>query len=167
MSKPLPAIERLSGGTDLLAQSEAKDVLLVGIGPFAHLAVRVAALLVQQGIGATVVDPRWILPVNEDLVELSAQHRLVVTLEDGVRVGGFGSRLRQRLREAQIDTGLHEVGIPAEFLEHAERDEILLRLGLTDKQIAMEVVEQVVGTRVPKAKPQQSEELAQGLDQHQ
>ena len=165
VAKPLPALKRLTGGTDVLFESESKDVLIVGIGPFAHLAVRVAGLLGQQGIGATVVDPRWILPVSEDLVQLSAQHRLVVTLEDGVRVGGFGSRLRQSLRVAQIDTGLHEVGIPAEFLEHAERDEILSRLGLTDKQIAMEVVEQVVGTRVPKAKPQLSEEISQDQGQ--
>ena len=167
VAKPLPALKRLAGGTDVLFESVARDVLIVGIGPFAHLAVRVAGLLGQQGIGATVVDPRWILPVSEDLVRLSAEHRLVVTLEDGVRVGGFGSRLRQSLRVAQVDTGLHEVGIPAEFLEHAERDEILSRLGLTDKQIAMEVVEQVVGTRVPKAKPQLSEELSQDQGQRQ
>ena len=167
VAKTLPALKRLAGGTDVLYESPAKDVLIVGIGPFAHLAVRVAGLLGQQGIGATVVDPRWILPVSEDLVRLSAEHRLVVTLEDGVRVGGFGSRLRQSLRVAQVDTGLHEVGIPAEFLEHAERDEILSRLGLTDKQIAMEVVEQVVGTRVPKAKPQLSEELSQDQGQRQ
>ena len=167
VAKPLPALKRLAGRTDVLFESEAKDVLIVGIGPFAHLAVRVAGLLGQQGIGATVVDPRWILPVSEDLVRLSAEHRLVVTLEDGVRVGGFGSRLRQSLRVAQVDTGLHEVGIPAEFLEHDQRDEILSRLGITDKQIAMEVVEQVVGTRVPKAKPQLSEELSQDQGQRQ
>ena len=167
VAKPLPALKRLAGGTDVLFESAARDVLIVGIGPFAHLAVRVAGLLGQQGIGATVVDPRWILPVSEDLVRLSAEHRLVVTLEDGVRVGGFGSRLRQILRVAQVDTGLHEVGIPAEFLEHAQRDEILSRLGITDKQIAMEVVEQVVGTRVPKAKPQLSEELSQDQGQRQ
>ena len=167
VAKPLPALKRLAGGTDVLFESAARDVLIVGIGPFAHLAVRVAGLLGQQGIGATVVDPRWILPVSEDLVRLSAEHRLVVTLEDGVRVGGFGSRLRQSLRVAQVDTGLHEVGIPAEFLEHAQRDEILSRLGITDKQIAMEVVEQVVGTRVPKAKPQLSEELSQDQGQRQ
>ncbi|PWL20453.1 MAG: 1-deoxy-D-xylulose-5-phosphate synthase [Candidatus Aquiluna sp. XM-24bin5] len=153
VARPLPALRRLEHGADLLRDTDTQDVLLVGVGPFAHLAMRVANLLEQQGIGSTVVDPRWILPINRDLVELAAKHRLVVTLEDGVRVGGFGSRLRQSLRESQIDTGLHEVGIPAEFLEHAERDEILERLGLTDKQIAMEVVEQVVGTRVPKAKP--------------
>lgn len=153
VARPLPALRRLEHGADLLRDTDTQDVLVVGVGPFAHLAMRVAHLLEQQGIGSTVVDPRWILPINKDLVELAAKHRLVVTLEDGVRVGGFGSRLRQSLRESQIDTGLHEVGIPAEFLEHAERDEILERLGLTDKQIAMEVVEQVVGTRVPKAKP--------------
>jgi 1-deoxy-D-xylulose-5-phosphate synthase len=87
------------------------------------------------------------------LVELASSHRLVVTLEDGVRVGGFGSRLRQELRAKGVDTGLNEVGIPAEFLEHAERDEILERLGLTPKAIARDIVAQVVGSKVPHAKP--------------
>ena len=150
---PIEAINRLPGGVDVLHQAPSKDVLLVAVGSFAQTAIDVARMLADQGIGATVVDPRWVLPISKDLISLAADHRLVVTLEDGVRVGGFGTRLRQDLRENNVDTGLNEVGIPAEFLEHAERDEILERLGLTAKAIARDIVAQVLGSKLPHAKP--------------
>ena len=150
---PIEAIRRMPGGSDILYEAPSKDVLLVAIGAFAQTAIEVAQLLANQGIGATVVDPRWVLPISEDVIKLSAQHRLVVTLEDGVRVGGFGTRLRQELRSHEVDTGLNEVGIPAEFLEHAEREEILERLGLTAKAISRDIVAQVLGSKLPHAKP--------------
>ena len=150
---PIEAVTRLPGGVDVLHQAPSKDVLLVAVGSFAQTAIDVARMLADQGIGATVVDPRWVLPISKDLIALAADHRLVVTLEDGVRVGGFGTRLRQDLRENNVDTGLNEVGIPAEFLEHAERDEILERLGLTAKAIARDIVAQVLGSKLPHAKP--------------
>lgn len=150
---PIDAVNRLPGGVDVLHQAPSKDVLLVAVGSFAQTAIDVARMLADQGIGATVVDPRWVLPISKDLISLAADHRLVVTLEDGVRVGGFGTRLRQDLRENNVDTGLNEVGIPAEFLEHAERDEILERLGLTAKAIARDIVAQVLGSKLPHAKP--------------
>lgn len=150
---PIEAINRLPGGVDVLHQAPSKDVLLVAVGSFAQTAIDVARMLADQGIGATVVDPRWVLPISKDLISLAGDHRLVVTLEDGVRVGGFGTRLRQDLRENNVDTGLNEVGIPAEFLEHAERDEILERLGLTAKAIARDIVAQVLGSKLPHAKP--------------
>lgn len=151
--QPIEAVKRLPGGVDVLHQSPSKDVLLVAVGSFAQTALDVAKMLADQGIGATVVDPRWVLPISKDLIDLAAKHRLVVTLEDGVRVGGFGTRLRQDLRENEVDTGLNEVGIPAEFLEHAEREEILERLGLTAKSIARDIVAQVLGSKLPHAKP--------------
>lgn len=150
---PIPELRKTHDGADVLAEAAAKDVLLVSVGSFAQTATAVAQLLAAQGIGCTVVDPRWGLPIKDSLVELASTHRLVVTLEDGVRVGGFGSRLRQELRSKGVDTGLNEVGIPAEFLEHAERDEILERLCLTPKAIARDIVAQVVGSKVPHAKP--------------
>ena len=153
ISKPLPAIKRLPGGVDLLSSASAKDVLIIAVGAFAETGIKVAELLAAQGIGATVIDPRWILPVSSDIVDLAKTHRLVVTIEDGVRVGGFGTRVRQELRSNEVDTGLNEVGIPAEFLEHAEREEILERLGLTPQAIARDIVAQVVGAKVPHAKP--------------
>ena len=163
VSKDLPALAQLPNGTDVLHQSASKDVLLIGLGPFAHLATEVAQLLSQHGVGSTVLDPRWILPINLDLLEASREHRHVVTIEDGIRIGGFGSRLRQAMREVQIDTGLYEVGIPAEFLEHAEREEIQARLGLDAKTIARDVLDQVLGTKVPKARPIEHESVQDQL----
>jgi 1-deoxy-D-xylulose-5-phosphate synthase len=149
----IPAIRRLADGVEVLRQSPSKDVLIVAVGSFAKTALAVADLLSAQGIGATLVDPRWILPVAKSLSDMAAEHRLVVTIEDGVRVGGFGTRLRQEMRANGVDTGLNEVGVPAEFLEHAEREEILERLGLGAKQIAFDIVAQVLGTKLPHAKP--------------
>jgi len=153
VTKDIPALRRTNDGVDILHESAANDVLIVAVGSFVPTALKVAELLANQGIGASVVDPRWILPVSMDLVELSRDHRLVVTMEDGVRVGGFGTRLRQVLRANEVDTGLNEVGVPAEFLEHAEREEILERLGLTPQAIARDIVAQVLGSKVPHAKP--------------
>jgi len=164
VSANLPAEIRTSDGVDVLKRSASKDVLIISVGPFAHTAMKVADLLAAQGIGATVVDPRWIVPVQASIVEMASQHRLVITLEDGVRVGGFGSRVRQELRANGVDTGLNEIGVPAEFLEHAEREEILERLGLTPQAIAHEIVAQVVGTKVPHAKPLESEQNQLGSE---
>jgi 1-deoxy-D-xylulose-5-phosphate synthase len=148
----LPALERLDDGVDVLARDDAEDVLLVGIGPMAHLALQVAERLRAQGIGVTVVDPRWVIPVQPSIVRLAASHRLVITIEDGIRVGGIGTRVRQVLREAGVDTAVDELGVPDEFIEHASRDQILADAGLTAAKIAQDVVAQVLGTRVPVAR---------------
>ena len=152
VSPELPAIDRLDDGVDVLARGESDDVLIVGIGPFAALAVDVAERLRAQGIGATVIDPRWAIPVQPSIVELAARHRLVITLEDGIRVGGVGTRVRQVLREAGIDTAVDELGLPDEFIDHASRDQILADAGLTAPKIAQDVVAQVLGTRIPMAR---------------
>ena len=148
----LPALERLEDGVEVLARGESEDVLLVAIGPFAALAVDVAKRLRAQGIGATVIDPRWAIPVQSSVVELARRHRLVITLEDGIRVGGIGTRVRQVLREAGIDTAVDELGLPDEFIDHASRDEILADAGLTAPKIAQDVVSQVLGIRIPVAR---------------
>ncbi|PYD01078.1 1-deoxy-D-xylulose-5-phosphate synthase [Microbacterium esteraromaticum] len=148
----IDAIERLSDGTDVLARAEEEDVLIVAIGSFAEMAVDIAGRLRARGIGATVIDPRWAVPVQSSVVELAARHRLVITLEDGIRVGGIGTRVRQVLREAGIDTGVDELGLPDEFLEHASREQILEDAGLEAEKITADVVAQVGGTRIPVAK---------------
>ncbi len=149
----IPALRRLHDGVDVLFEAPSKDVLIVSVGAMAPVALKVADLLSAQGIGATVIDPRWVVPVRKSVLDLAANHRLVVSLEDGVRVGGIGTRVRQDLRSAQIDTALNELGLPDEFLEHASRSEIMERVGLTAQSIAQEIVAQVVGARVPHAKP--------------
>ena len=153
VANELPAIRRLEDGVDVLHESSAKDVLILTVGAMAETGVQVAKMLSDQGIGSTVVDPRWVIPVPKSIVKMAADHRLVVTIEDGIRVGGIGTRVRQDLRAAQIDTALSEIGLPDEFLEHASRNEILERVGLTAQSISREIVAQVLGSRVPHARP--------------
>ncbi len=148
----IDAVKRLADGVDVLRESAAKDVLLVAVGSMAKIALSVADLLAAQGIGATVIDPRWVIPVAESVVSLAADHRLVVSIEDGIRVGGIGTRIRQAMRAAQVDTALNEIGLPDEFLEHASREEILERVGLDAQTIARDIVAQVLGAKVPYAR---------------
>ena len=149
----IQAIRRTSDGVDVLSEAPSKDVLILCVGSMASVGLEVSNLLAAQGIGATVIDPRWVVPVARSVIEMSASHRLVVTIEDGIKVGGIGTRVRQDMRSAQVDTALNEVGLPDEFLEHASRAEIMERVGLTAQSIAHDIVAQVVGSRVPHARP--------------
>ncbi|WP_144758912.1 1-deoxy-D-xylulose-5-phosphate synthase [Curtobacterium sp. 9128] len=159
----IPALSRFDDGVDLLhaADSSGEDVLLVAVGSMVPVALDAAALLEAQGIGVTVVDPRWVVPIPGSLIELSRRHRLVVTIEDGVRVGGVGTRLRQDLRAAGVDTGVTELGLPDAFIDHASRSQILQDAGLTAQAIARDVIDQVVGTKLPQAKPARDRETAE------
>ena len=152
VSQEIDAVRRLDDGVDVLMESPSKDVLILTVGSMAHMGLQVAKMLADQGIGATVIDPRWVIPVPNSVVNLASKHRLVVTIEDGIRVGGIGTRVRQDLRAAQVDTALSEIGLPDEFLEHASRDEILDRVGLNAQDISREIVAQVLGARVPHAR---------------
>jgi 1-deoxy-D-xylulose-5-phosphate synthase len=131
-------------GVDVLVRTEQPRVLVVGIGQMAGMGVSVGQRLSDQGIGVTVVDPVWVLPVNPALVELAAEHELVITIEDNGVVGGCGARLAQALRFAEVSTPLREFGIEQRFLDHASRGELLEELGLTPQAIARYAVEAVV-----------------------
>ena len=139
----IPAVGK-AGGADVLARSGTKDVLVVGVGPMAGVAVDVAERLVAQGIGVTVVDPRWVKPVDPAIVELAREHRLVVSIEDNGRTGGCGAVLLQTLNDAGVNTPFRLHGIPQEFLGHAKRAAILDRIGLTSQTIARGIVEDLV-----------------------
>jgi 1-deoxy-D-xylulose-5-phosphate synthase len=149
----LEAVRRTADGVDVLREAAHRDVLIVSVGPMAKLGLQVAERLAAQGIGATVVDPRWVVPVAASIIDLAREHRLVVSIEDGIRVGGIGTRIRQDLRAAGVDTAVDELGLPDEFLEHGDRAEILAEVGLSDQRIARDIVAQVLGTRIPVARP--------------
>jgi 1-deoxy-D-xylulose-5-phosphate synthase len=136
-----PAVARING-VDVLArpaEGDGEDVLLVGVGAFAALAVETAVRLADQGIGVTVVDPRWVLPVPAELMRMAERHRLVVSVEDNGRHGGFGWSLAAALRDAGIDVPFRDLGIPQRFLAHGSRDEVLTDLGLTSQDVARAV----------------------------
>jgi 1-deoxy-D-xylulose-5-phosphate synthase len=147
------AVRRTHDGVDVLREAPHKDVLLVTVGPMAKIGMEVAERLAAQGIGASVIDPRWVVPVPATVIELASQHRIVISIEDGVRVGGIGTRIRQDLRAAGVDTAVTELGLPDEFLPHGSREEILDLVDLTPQKIARDVVAQVLGSRIPIARP--------------
>jgi 1-deoxy-D-xylulose-5-phosphate synthase len=140
----LPATQRL-GTTDVLVRNGAQDVLVVAVGAMAPVGVEVAERLADHGIGVTVVDPRWVAPVDDSIVDLARRHRLVLTIEDNGRVGGVGSRIAQTLRDAGVTTPLRDAGIPQEFLDHAKRATILTEIGLTAQNLARLAVEHIAG----------------------
>ena len=161
----IEAVDRLPGGIDVLARlgdRSAPDVLIVSIGAMSELSLDVAERLDSQGVSVTVIDPRWVLPIPQAVVSLAARHRIVVCIEDGVRAGGIGSRLRTEMRAAGVDTALNEVGLPTEFLAHGTRAEVLARVGLTAQQVAQDTLAQVLGTKVPFARPLPGQDLPTG-----
>lgn len=131
------------GGVDVLVRQGPRDVLLVAVGAMATAAVEAAELLDAQGIGVTVVDPRWVKPVDPALVQLAREHQLVVSLEDNGVVGGCGAVLTQTLAAEGVTTPVQVRGIPQEFLDHAKRNVIMERIGLTGQAIARDVAAHV------------------------
>lgn len=159
VGEEIPALTRYADGVDVLAQtgepnpeSGQRDVLIVTVGAFAQLGLDVAARLEREDVSVTVVDPRWVMPVPSSIVDSAAQHRIVVSLEDGVRAGGVGSRIRQEMRASGVDTALNELGLPAEFIKHASRNEILEEVGLTAERITEDLLAQLSGRKVPYAR---------------
>jgi 1-deoxy-D-xylulose-5-phosphate synthase len=141
VGEDIPALQRVAG-IDVLARPSrglGGDVLLVAVGPFAAMALKVADRLRKQGIGVTVVDPRWVVPVPEALTALARGHKLVVTVEDNGVQGGVGSAVSAALRAADVDVPCRDVGVPQRFLDHATRGELLAEIGLTEQNIARQV----------------------------
>jgi len=157
------AVRRTDDGVDVLREAPHRDVLIVTVGPMAKIGLQVAERLAAQGIGATVIDPRWVVPVAQSVIDLAAEHRLVITIEDGVRVGGIGTRIRQDLRAAGVDTAVTELGLPDQFLPHGSRDGILEQVGLTPQAISRDVVAQVLGSKIPVARPLPSDAVTESL----
>lgn len=148
----IEAVRRTRDGVDVLREDDAQDVLIVTVGAMAGTGLDVARRLNAQGIGCSVIDPRWVVPVPASVIEFSARHRLVVCIEDGVRVGGIGTRIRQDLREAGVDTAVTEVGLPDEYLPHGARSDIMERAGMLPQHIAHDVMGMVLGSKLPYAR---------------
>jgi len=143
MGDAIEAVDTVDG-VDVLARREAapdaRSVLVVGVGAMAPTVLELADLLVAHGLGVTVVDPRWVLPVAPGLTKLVGEFDHVVTLEDGVVDGGIGAIVAQRAREAGIGTPVQSFGIPREFLDHATRDQLVGTLRLSAADVGRDVL---------------------------
>ena len=136
----LPAFERRDG-IDILYRGESADILLVSVGAMAQIAVDAAAQAYREGVGVTVVDPRWIKPLPAAaLLSMTQRYSRVVVLEDGIKHAGVASSISELLRENNINTPLHSIGVPLEFIEHSKRAEILEDLGITVQNVTRQLV---------------------------
>lgn len=140
VGEDIPAFERRDG-IDVLYRGESADVLLVSVGALAHVAVEAASQAYREGIGVTVIDPRWVKPLPVSLITMAQRYKSVVVLEDGIRHGGIASTISEMFRDAGLLVPIHSIGVPLEFIEHSKRAEVLNDLGITAQNITRSVVE--------------------------
>jgi 1-deoxy-D-xylulose-5-phosphate synthase len=137
----IPALRR-SGSIDVLAEW-GHDVLIVAVGAMADAALQAGENLAAEGISATVVDPRWVLPVSESLLDACRTVRLVVTVEDNLAHGGVGAALRA----SAPDVPMVNLGVPAAFPAQGKRADLLAGFGLDAGGIAESVRKQWISAR--------------------
>ena len=136
----IPAFERRDG-VDVLYRGESADVLLISIGSMAAIAVEAASQAYREGVGVTVIDPRWVKPLPASLISMADRYKSIVVLEDGIKHGGIASAISEQCREAGLNIAIHSIGVPLEFIEHSRRSEILEDLGITAQKISRDIVE--------------------------
>jgi len=136
----IPAVRRV-GRMDVLREGE--DVLIVAVGAMVRTALEVADRVADQGISATVVDPRWVKPLDDALPGLAARHHLVVTMEDGGRVGGVGAAVAQLLADVLVGVPVINFGLKQQFIDQGKREAILVEHGLGAQSVARAIVEAV------------------------
>jgi 1-deoxy-D-xylulose-5-phosphate synthase len=136
----VPALER-RGPVDVLRRGARRDVLLVAVGSMVPMCLAAAERATDHGIEVTVVDPRWVVPVPDELVTLASAHRLVVTVEDGGRAGGLGTTLTQALQDRDVDVPVRAIGLPQQFFPHGSRGQVLADAGVTEQDVARRIAE--------------------------
>ena len=135
----IPAFERRDG-IDVLYRGESADVLLVSVGAMAKICVEAASQAYREGVGVTVIDPRWVKPLPKSLLTMAQRYKSVVVVEDGIRHGGIASTISEMFRDAELDVPIHSIGVPLEFIEHSKRAEIMTELGITAQNITHQLV---------------------------
>ncbi|MFM7873160.1 MAG: 1-deoxy-D-xylulose-5-phosphate synthase N-terminal domain-containing protein, partial [Actinomycetota bacterium] len=160
LSPELPAFERREG-IDVLYRGESPDILVVAVGAMAQLAVDAAAQAYREGVGVTVIDPRWVrpLPVSA-LARMAERYSRIVVIEDGVRSGGIASSLGDSFRDQNISTPIHSIGVPLVFIEHSKRNQILEDLGITAQSVARQLVSWFSGSVTQEVTRLQADESA-------
>ncbi len=125
---------------------DGTDVALVAIGKMVAVASQAAERLAAAGVHATVVDARFVKPIDPDLAPLAARHRAVVTIEDGTVRGGFGSGVLEVLAAADVHVPTRIMGLPDTFVEHGPQAKLLAGFGLDADGVAA-AAREVLGTR--------------------
>ncbi len=138
----VPGIERIGSG-EILSRDETDDVFILAVGALAGIACAAADLIRAAGHGVTVVDPRWVKPIDPAIIDLAAGHGLVVSVEDNGRQGGVGSTFSRELQDRGYVGPVQVHAIDQRFLTHAKRDAVRADQGLSPDRIAEDALEQM------------------------
>lgn len=142
LNDEIPA-ERTFKSIDVLSGDDSGDLLIVSVGPMANIALGAAAILRQNGLRVSVVDPIWVKPVNKDLLEMAKGFQHLATIEDGIKQGGVGTAISTALRESNPSWSTMEFGLPTQFLDHAKRNNILKKYAITSEDIASQILKKI------------------------
>ena len=150
----IPARARI-GHADILRHDPAAQGLLIGVGALAGPCLAAAEELATHGVPVSVVDPRWIAPLDPELLTLARAHRLVLTVEDTTTTAALGARLAQALAATGSTTCAATYALPPRFLPHASRDQILRAHGLDATGIATTLLKRLTHPHQRHAGPQE------------
>jgi 1-deoxy-D-xylulose-5-phosphate synthase len=134
----ISAVENING-LDILHKGTTQQVLIVSVGSMAGMAIEVAQLAKEQSIEITVVDPLWVKPIPQSLIQMCANYGTVIVMEDGIKHAGIASTISEMLRESGSTYSLHSIGVPLEFIEHSKRAEILEDIAITPAAIVQQI----------------------------
>lgn len=117
---------------------EGKDAAIVAVGSMVLPSLEAADILFSEGVGVTVINVRFITPIDKDLFkEIFLKLKRIITVEEGVLEGGFGSSILEFMEQEKIGgVKIERMGLPGEFIPHGKRELLLERYNLTSEQIA-------------------------------
>jgi 1-deoxy-D-xylulose-5-phosphate synthase len=143
--KPEPQILPI-GKADVL--SDGSDVAILGLGPMISLARELAATLARDGYSAALINPRFIKPIDREMIERYAKRvATFVTFEDHVKMGGFGTAVVEALDELGLAVPVVRIGWPDQFIEHGKVDALRAKYGLSVEAAYAQVLPLLAGRR--------------------
>ncbi|MGC1461434.1 MAG: 1-deoxy-D-xylulose-5-phosphate synthase [Terracidiphilus sp.] len=129
---------------------EGSDVAILGLGPMTAMAKQLAAQLERDGYSAAVINPRFIKPIDRDVLAEYAHHvAAFVTIEDHVKMGGFGSAVVEALKELGSEVPVVRIGWPDQFIEHGKVDDLRAKYGISVDAALARVLPLLAGRRRP------------------
>ena len=127
------------GKSEMIYQE--KDIALLAVGSMVQTAEKVRDMLKEKGYSCTLVNARFVKPIDEDNIkELSKEHKLLVTMEENVASGGYGEKVRAFVDEQELDTEVLTVAIPDEYVEHGNVDILKKEVGIDAETVVNRVM---------------------------
>ena len=120
---------------------EEKDIALFAVGSMVKTAVTIRDLLKEKGISCTLVNARFVKPIDEEMInEISKNHKLIVTMEENVESGGYGEKVRTYVDDIKIEIEVLTICIPDEYVEHGNVDLLKKEVGLDAETIVQKTL---------------------------